>query len=374
MSDRATFFEAILLRVHARMRLRPPHPLGARDVDAWLARRDPALLAEAERETTRWLAILNRLSELAEALIAADLRRLAHWCYAWAFALDPTLTSDMIAQQQVRANLALSAMLHPTLATEVHEDRFDLFFQRLTMELAIAEQGGADLKRALPILRRLVEAVGLPASRAKLPRVAHAELLQALATLVWPYTLPRLELLGPITAFRLVLLDVPDAEVYPWLADSAGPWPWIWTSDMAALTSWIRRKTDHFGPLVREARDAITRLEQLAGPTDPDDEDRDRVLTRALHEALSELHVALQVARLTREEALVAAFLAALQGEPSEAHARRAGLLPGPDTAWLQAHNLPELLARIAGAHHHRGPTKALRAVEQLAGLKAART
>ena len=65
MTDRATFFEAILLRVHARMRLRPPHPLGARDVDAWLARRDPALLAEAERETVRWLAILNRLSELA---------------------------------------------------------------------------------------------------------------------------------------------------------------------------------------------------------------------------------------------------------------------------------------------------------------------
>ena len=181
-------------------------------------------------------------------------------------------------------------------------------------------------------------------------------------------------MLGPITAFRLVLLDVPDAEVYPWLPESAEPWPWIWTSGVAALTSWIRRKTEHFGPLAREARDAVTRLEQLAGPTDPDDEDRDRALTRALHEALSELHVALQVARLTREEALVAALLAALQGEPSEAHARRAGLPPGPETRWLHAHNLPELLARIAGARHHRGPAKALRAVEGIAGLKAART
>ena len=74
MSDRAAFFEAILLRVHARMRLRPPYPLGTTDVDAWLARRDPALLAEAERETARWIAILNRLSELAEALVAVDLR------------------------------------------------------------------------------------------------------------------------------------------------------------------------------------------------------------------------------------------------------------------------------------------------------------
>lgn len=366
MSDRATFFEAILLRVHARMRLRPPYPLSARDVDAWLAQRDPALLAEAERETTRWLAILNRLAELAEALIAADLRRLAHWCYAWAFALDPTLTEDPTAQQQVRANLALSAMLHPTLAAEVHEDRFDFFFQRLTMELALAEHSGADLKRALPILRRLVEAVGLPASRAKVPKPAHVELHQALAPLVWPFTLPRLELLGPISAFRLVLLDVPDAEVYPWLSDGVGPWPWVWTRDVTALASWIHRKTAHFGPLPRETRDAIARLEQLAGPFDPDAEDHDRALTRALHEALSELHVALHVAHLTREEALVAAFLAALQGEPSDAHARRAGLLPGPDTAWLHAQNLPELLARIAGARHHRSPARALRAVESL--------
>ena len=105
-------------------------------------------------------------------------------------------------------------------------------------------------------------------------------------------------MLGPITAFRLVLLDVPDAEVYPWLPESAEPWPWIWTSGVAALTSWIRRKTEHFGPLARDAR--------------------------------------------------------------------RAGLLPGPETRWLHAHNLPELLARIAGARHHRGPAKALRAVEQL--------
>ncbi len=369
MSDRAAFFEAILLRVHARMRSRPPYPLGTTDVDAWLARRDPALLADAERETARWISILNRLSELAEALIAADLRRLAHWCYAWAFALDPTLATDTTAQSQVRANLALSAMLHPTLAAEVHEDRFDLFFQRLTTELAIAEHGSADLKRALPILRRLVEATGLPASRAKLPRVAQVEQHQALAPLVWPYTLPRLELLGPITAFRLVLLDVPDAEVYPWLPDP-GPWPWVWTSDVAALTSWIRRKTEHFGPLSREARDAIARLDQLAGPADPDAEDHDRQFARDLHEALSELHRALHVAHLTREEALVAGFLAALQGEPSDPHARRAGLLPGPDTAWLHAHNLPELLARIAGARHHRGPAKALRAVEQLTRLE----
>ncbi len=373
MSDRTTFFEAILLRVHAKMRLRPPYPLGARDVDAWLATRDPALLAEAERETARWLAILNRLSELAEALIAADLRRLAHWCYAWAFALDPTLMSDTIARQQVRANLALSAMLHPTLAAEVHEDRFELFFQRLAMELAIAEHGNADLKRVLPILRRLVEATGLPASRAKLPKVAQVELHQALAPLVWPYTLPRLELLGPITAFRLVLLDVPDAEVYPWLPESSEPWPWIWTSDVAALASWLRRKTEHFGPLAREARDAIARLEQLAGPSDPDAEDRDRQLARDLHESLAELHRALHVAHLTREESLVSAFLAALQRESADSHARRAGLLPGPDTAWLHAHNLPELLARIAGARHHRGLAKALRAVERLAELSGDR-
>ena len=156
---------------------------------------------------------------------------------------------------------------------------------------------------------------------------------------------------------------MPDAEVYPWLSEGAGPWPWIWTSELAAFTSWLRRKTEHFGPLNREARDAIARLEQLAGPSDPDAEDRDRQLARDLHEALSELHRALHVAHLTREEALVAAFLAALQRESADSHARRAGLLPGPDTAWLHAHNLPELLARIAGARHHRGPAKALRAV-----------
>ena len=163
---------------------------------------------------------------------------------------------------------------------------------------------------------------------------------------------------------------MPDAEVYPWLSEGAGPWPWIWTSDLAALTSWLRRKTEHFGPLNREARDAIASLDQLAGPTDPDAEDRDRQLIRALVEALSELHRALHVERMNREEALIAAFLAALQGEPSDTHARRAGLLPGPDTTWLHAHNLPELLARIAGARHHRGPAKALRAVEQLTRLE----
>ena len=370
MSDRATFFEAILLRVHAKMRLRPPYPLGARDVDAWLARRDPALLAEAERETTRWLAILNRLAELAEALIAADLRRLAHWCYAWAFALDPTLTEDLTAQQQVRANLALSGMLHPSLTSALHPERLDLLVERLTLELAV-------LQAPAPVqLRRLVEAAGLPASRARLPsRPPGAELARVLHPLVWMFHLPRLELIEPITAFRLRCLKLPDAEVTPWLSETGGPWWWVWTSDLGALANWLERKTTHYQPLMPEAQAAIVALSDRVGPVDPDAEDADRAGTRVLHEALSALHTTLHVEGMTREEALVAAFLAALQGEPAEAdaQARRAGLLPGPDTAWLHVHHLPEVLARIGFARHHRGPARALRAVEKIAGIRGDR-
>ena len=368
MTARAAFSASGLRRAHTSMRRPPPSPLGARDVDGWLARRDPALLAEAERETARWINILNRLTELAEALIAADLRRLAHWCYAWAFALDPTLTDDPTAQQQVRANLALSGMLHPSLASALHPEQLDLLVGRLTLELAVLQVP------APAQLRRLVDAAGLPPSRARLPsRPAGAELARVLHPLVWAYHLPRLDLIGPITAFRLARLRLPDAEIRPWLPDTDEPWWWIWTGDVGALASWLRRKTEHFRPLSSDAEAALDQLDEFAGPTDPDAEETDRARTRALVEALSELHTALHVERMTREEALVAAFLAALQGEPTEAHARRAGLLPGPDTAWLHAHNLPELLARIAGARHHRGPAKALRAVEQLAGIRGVR-
>ncbi len=372
MTDRATFFEAILLRVHARMRLRPPYPLSARDVDAWLARRDPALLAEAERETERWLGILNRLAELAEALIAEGLRRVAHACYAWAFALDPTLADDPAAQQQVRANLALSGMWHPTQAGELREVHLDRLIDRLRLELAIAQRGGAELRRVLPIFRRLVELAGLPASKARLPKVEHAELLVALAPLTWPYNLLRPEIVGPATAFRLRLVGLPDAEVAPWLPETGGPWWWVWTSNLPALTSWLRRKTEHFRPLSSDAEAALDQLDSMVSPLDPDAEETDRAGTRALLDALSALHTALHGERMTREEALVAAFLAALQDEPTEAevHARRAGLLPGPDTAWLHAHHLPELLGRIAFARHHRGPAKALRTIEQIAASK----
>ena len=326
-------------------------------------RHDPALHAEARREAARFSSTLNRIAELAEALIAADLRRLAHWCYAWGFGLDPTLGEDPLAQQQVRANLALSAMLHPSLAAEIREDRLELLLQRLEAELALAQRSGADLRRVQQVLRRLSEAAGLPVSRSAPEALQRSGILGALSPLVWPYTLPRLELLGPITAFRLVLLDVPDAEVYPWLPETDHNWVWIWTSDVAALASWIRRKTAHAAPLPRDARDAIAHLEQLAGSADPDDEDRDRQLARALVEALSELHRALYVQGLTREEALVAAFLGALQGEPGH-----------EGEPWTHHHNLPELLARLSGARHHRATAKALRAVEQLASLKAART
>ena len=363
MTDRATFFEAVLLRVHARMRLRPPYPLSARDVDAWLARREPALLAEAERETTRWIAILNRLAELGETLISADLRRLAHACYSWAYALDPTLADDSTAQQQVRANLALSGMWHPTLAAQLHPDRLDDFVARLVQELAVAERGGASLRRVQPVLRKLAELAGLPASKSRLPKVAHAELLVVLTPLVWAFHLPRLELIGPITAFRLHLLGLPDSEIMPWLTEAGGPWWWIWTGDLSALTGWLRREIVHFRPLHAEVEAALEQLDSMVVPRDP------AQLTARLIDALQDLHTALQATSLTRESALVLAFLAALQGEPAEAdaHAQRAGLLPGPDTAWLRTHHLPELLTRISFARHHRGPAAALRAVEQLA-------
>ena len=310
--------------------------------------------------TAHQIALLNRLAELAEALIAADQRRLAHWCYAWGFALDPRLAGDSTARQQVRANLALSAQLHPTLAAELREARLKMFVERLALELKCAEAAGADLHAVQRFLRRFQEAAGLPVSGSGLPVLPESGALAALAPLVWPYNLPRLELLGPLTAFRLARMEVPDAEVYPWLPETDHNWVWIWTGDLGALASWLRRKTGHLGPLNSEAQEALARLEQLVGPVDPDAEDRDLELARELVEALSELHRALYVEGLDEEAARVAAFLGAMQGEPGH-----------EDDPWIHHHNLPELLARIAGARQVRGPAKALRAVELIAGIKA---
>ncbi len=373
MTDQQRYFEAVLLRVHARMRLRPPYPLGARDVDAWLARRDPALLAEAERETARWIAILNRFAELAEALIAADLRRLAHWSYAWGFALDPVLADDPEARKQVSANLAYAGMLHPSLAAQLHEDSFALFFERLTVELAIVAPGGHDLSRVLPALRRLAEATGIDAAKARIPKApAHADELLALHPLVWPLALPQLDVLKAISAFRLVRLGLPVAEVYPWL-DAPEPLLWVWTGDLGALVAWSRRALGPSNGQGREAREALDRLAVLRAGR-PISEDHDLRQARAIAAALSELRHALHVADMTREASLVAAFLAFLDGAAPEGqrHAQRGGLLPGPDTEGLRTANLPDLLGRIGFARRQRGPAGALRAVERAAGLRDA--
>ncbi len=311
------------------------------------------MLERAGVYTPQQIALLNRLAELAEALVAEDQRRLAHACYAWAYALDPTLADDRAAQQQVRANLALSGMWHPTQAGELREVNLDRLIDRLRQELAIAQRGGAELRRVLPILRRLVELAGLPASKARLPRVAHAELLVALAPLVWAGTLPRAEIVGPVTAFRLRLLGVPDPEIFSWLPATGGPWWWVWTGDLSALTSWLHRKTEPLRPIAPGVEAALEQLDSRVSPLDPDAEDADRAGTRALIEALRALHTALHAERRTREEALVAAFLAALQGEPS-------------DTPWLHTHHLPELLHRVASARLLRGAAQALRAVERI--------
>lgn len=370
-AERKPFFEAVLLRVHARMRLRPPYPLSARDVDGWLARRDPALLDEAERETERWITILRRLADLGAALTAADQRRLAHWCHAWGFALDPVLAAEAEGQQQVRANLAMTGMLHPTLADALREDNLEQLVRRLLVELVIAPLGGQDRSRVQAALARFVQAAGLPPASARPPKLARSELLQALSPLVWPFTLQRAELVGPVTAFRLALFGTPDAEIYPWLPETE-PCPWVWTGDAGALASWLRRRTAaRLQPSVA-LRAALTRLDEQAGGARGCADECDLQLLVDLSRALTALAGALTDAGLSREEALVSAFLAHLDGDAAGAdrQAMRGGLLPGAETAWIRASNLPELLARISLVRHHPGPAGALRAAEQLAGQR----